>query len=87
MVVVSDKADMDVEAFDDGYLAAILKEDGETVDVGAPVGIIVPNESDISKFSADAGLFSSLSTSSDTASSSSSSKTVLDALYLTLRFK
>ena len=66
MVVESDKADMDVEAFDDGYLAAVIKEEGETVDVGAPVGIIVPDEEDISKFSADAGLFSSLYTTSDT---------------------
>eukprot|EP00549_Striatella_unipunctata_P014527 CAMPEP_0118710610 /NCGR_PEP_ID=MMETSP0800-20121206/23501_1 /TAXON_ID=210618 ORGANISM="Striatella unipunctata, Strain CCMP2910" /NCGR_SAMPLE_ID=MMETSP0800 /ASSEMBLY_ACC=CAM_ASM_000638 /LENGTH=57 /DNA_ID=CAMNT_0006614859 /DNA_START=73 /DNA_END=242 /DNA_ORIENTATION=- len=34
MVVESDKADMDVEAFEDGYLAAILKGEGEMVDVG-----------------------------------------------------
>jgi pyruvate/2-oxoglutarate dehydrogenase complex dihydrolipoamide acyltransferase (E2) component len=49
MVVESDKADMDVEAFEDGYLAAILKEEGEMVDVGAPVGIIVSSLDDISK--------------------------------------
>lgn len=47
MVVESDKADMDVEAFEDGYLAAILKEEGESAEVGAPVGIIVENEADI----------------------------------------
>lgn len=52
MVVESDKADMDVEAFDDGYLAAILKEEGEMADVGAPVGILVPTEADIVAFSA-----------------------------------
>ena len=72
MVVESDKADMDVEAFEDGYLAAILKNEGETVDVGAPVGIIVPNEDDISKLSTgaitDVGVVSSLSTSSNTQS-------------------
>jgi len=51
MVVESDKADMDVEAFEDGYLAAILKEEGEMADVGAPVGILVPNEADIDAFS------------------------------------
>jgi pyruvate dehydrogenase E2 component (dihydrolipoamide acetyltransferase) len=58
MVVESDKADMDVEAFEDGYLAAIYREEGETIDVGAPVGIIVPEEEDIAKISAqsDAGV-------------------------------
>ncbi len=73
MVVESDKADMDVEAFDDGFLAAIIKDEGETVDVGASVGIIVPNEDDISKISAagtDVGIVSSLSTSSETQSKS-----------------
>lgn len=49
MVVESDKADMDVEAFEEGYLAAILKQEGEMVDVGAPVGIIVSALEDISK--------------------------------------
>jgi pyruvate/2-oxoglutarate dehydrogenase complex dihydrolipoamide acyltransferase (E2) component len=53
MVVESDKADMDVEAFEDGYVAAILKEEGEMADVGAPVGILVPNEADVAAFSAN----------------------------------
>ena len=44
MVVESDKADMDVESFEDGYLAAILIEDGESAAVGSTVAIIVPNE-------------------------------------------
>lgn len=47
MVVESDKADMDVEAFEDGYLAAILTEEGEMADVGAPVGILVEEESQV----------------------------------------
>ena len=51
MVVESDKADMDVEAFEDGYLAAIMKEEGEMADVGAPVGILVANEADLATFS------------------------------------
>jgi pyruvate/2-oxoglutarate dehydrogenase complex dihydrolipoamide acyltransferase (E2) component len=51
MVVESDKADMDVEAFEDGYVAAILIEEGEMADVGAPVGILVSNEADIAAFS------------------------------------
>ena len=52
MVVESDKADMDVESFEDGFLAAIYMEEGSTVDVGASVGVIVPEEDDIAKISA-----------------------------------
>lgn len=51
MVVESDKADMDVEAFEDGYLAKILIEEGAVADVGAPVGILVPDEASIATFS------------------------------------
>jgi pyruvate dehydrogenase E2 component (dihydrolipoamide acetyltransferase) len=53
MVVESDKADMDVEAFEDGYIAAIFTEEGEMAAVGAPVGILVPNEADIAAYSAN----------------------------------
>merc|ERR1719215_178769 len=38
---------MDVEAFEDGYIAAIITEEGETANVGSPVAIIVSEESDI----------------------------------------
>jgi pyruvate dehydrogenase E2 component (dihydrolipoamide acetyltransferase) len=65
MVVESDKADMDVEAFEDGFLASIIMEEGSTVDVGAPVGIIVSNKEDISKISAQTS--SSLSSSTSVA--------------------
>jgi pyruvate dehydrogenase E2 component (dihydrolipoamide acetyltransferase) len=47
MVVESDKADMDVEAFEEGYLAAIITGEGETGTVGAPVALIAANEADI----------------------------------------
>jgi len=47
MVVESDKADMDVEAFDDGYIAKIYTQEGETADVGALVAVVVENEEDI----------------------------------------
>mmetsp|Transcript_28452 Transcript_28452/g.41879 ORF Transcript_28452/g.41879 Transcript_28452/m.41879 type:complete len:774 (-) Transcript_28452:67-2388(-) len=47
MVVESDKADMDVEAFEDGYLAAIVTAEGEVANVGAPVAIIAAEEGDI----------------------------------------
>jgi pyruvate dehydrogenase E2 component (dihydrolipoamide acetyltransferase) len=48
MVVESDKADMDVEAFEDGFLAAILTGEGESGAVGAPVALIATEEKDIS---------------------------------------
>ena len=37
LVVESDKADMDVESFEEGYIAKILTGDGETAAVGDPV--------------------------------------------------
>ncbi len=36
MVVESDKADMDVEAFESGYLARIIVPEGSVAPVGAP---------------------------------------------------
>eukprot|EP00578_Thalassiosira_sp_NH16_P017546 CAMPEP_0181118532 /NCGR_PEP_ID=MMETSP1071-20121207/23129_1 /TAXON_ID=35127 /ORGANISM="Thalassiosira sp., Strain NH16" /LENGTH=656 /DNA_ID=CAMNT_0023203039 /DNA_START=118 /DNA_END=2088 /DNA_ORIENTATION=- len=47
MVVESDKADMDVEAFEDGYIAAIITDEGEAANVGSPVALIAANEADI----------------------------------------
>lgn len=41
MVVESDKADMDVESFEEGYLAAVLTEEGASAKVGAAVALIV----------------------------------------------
>jgi len=48
MVVESDKADMDVEAFEDGFLAAIITDEGESAAVGSPVALIAAEEGDIS---------------------------------------
>ena len=47
LVVESDKADMDVESFQDGYLAAVLMPAGSTAPVGETIGIIVENEDEI----------------------------------------
>lgn len=49
MVVESDKADMEVESFEAGYLATILVDEGNSCDVGNVVGIIVEKEEDIGK--------------------------------------
>ena len=47
LVVESDKADMDVESFQDGYLAAVLMPAGSTAPVGETIGLIVENKEDI----------------------------------------
>ena len=47
LVVESDKADMDVESFEEGYLAAILVKDGEVAEVGAPVAYLAKSQADI----------------------------------------
>jgi pyruvate dehydrogenase E2 component (dihydrolipoamide acetyltransferase) len=47
MVVESDKADMDVEAFEDGVLAKILVQEGEMAPVGATVALIAPSADEV----------------------------------------
>jgi pyruvate dehydrogenase E2 component (dihydrolipoamide acetyltransferase) len=47
MVVESDKADMDVEAFEDGVLAKILVGEGEMAPVGNAVAIIAESAADV----------------------------------------
>ena len=47
LVVESDKADMDVESYEEGYLAVIAVKDGETAAVGAPVGYLVADKDQI----------------------------------------
>jgi pyruvate dehydrogenase E2 component (dihydrolipoamide acetyltransferase) len=47
MVVESDKADMDVEAFEDGFLAKIIVQEGEMAPVGEAVALMCESEADI----------------------------------------
>merc|ERR1719506_2820097 len=54
LVVESDKVDMDVESYEEGYLAAILTPEGESAAVGAPVAALAANEADIEKVAAAA---------------------------------
>lgn len=49
MTVESDKADMDVESFEAGYLATILVEEGGTAGVGETVALIAETEEDVAK--------------------------------------
>ncbi len=55
MVVESDKADMDVEAFEDGYLAKILVDEGEMAPVGDAVALIAASEDEIEEVANGAG--------------------------------
>merc|ERR1719437_177942 len=55
MVVESDKADMDVEAFEDGYLAKILIDEGEMAPVGDAVALIAASEDEIDEVANGAG--------------------------------
>ncbi|KAK9433722.1 2-oxoacid dehydrogenases acyltransferase-domain-containing protein [Lipomyces doorenjongii] len=49
--IETDKAQMDFEFQDDGYLAKILLEEGaKDVPVGKPIGVYVPNEEDVGAF-------------------------------------
>ena len=54
VVVESDKADMDVESFYDGFLAHICVEDGEMATVGAPIAYVAETEAEIPEAEAKA---------------------------------
>lgn len=62
VVVESDKADMDVETFYDGILAAIVVPEGETAPVGAPIGILAESEEEIAEAKAKAASSGATST-------------------------
>jgi pyruvate dehydrogenase E2 component (dihydrolipoamide acetyltransferase) len=54
LVVESDKADMDVESFNEGYLAAVLMPAGGTAPVGETIALIVETEAEIAEVAAQA---------------------------------
>lgn len=47
VIVESDKADMDVESFYEGYLATIITPAGETAAVGAAIALVAETEAEI----------------------------------------
>ena len=47
VVVESDKADMDVESFHEGYLATILVEAGQEAAVGSAIALLAETEAEI----------------------------------------
>lgn len=64
VVVESDKADMDVETFYDGYLAAIMVEEGGVASVGSAIALLAESEAEIAEAKAKANSSSSSSSSS-----------------------
>jgi pyruvate dehydrogenase E2 component (dihydrolipoamide acetyltransferase) len=54
LVVESDKADMDVESFQEGFLAVVLVEAGGTAPVGDTIGLIAESEAEIADVQAKA---------------------------------
>lgn len=54
VVVESDKADMDVETFYDGYLAAIMVEEGGVAPVGSAIALLAETEDEIADAKAKA---------------------------------
>lgn len=91
LVVESDKADMDVESYEDGYLAAIVVGESQSAAVGAPVGYLAKSKEDIEavKNAITGGSISSSSSStsspppstpSTTASTSTSALTTAPAI-------
>ncbi|KAK7343824.1 hypothetical protein VNO77_12870 [Canavalia gladiata] len=64
VVVESDKADMDVETFYDGYLAAIVVEEGGVAAVGSAIAFLAETEEEIPQAKSKASSSSSSSSSS-----------------------
>lgn len=73
VVVESDKADMDVETFYDGYLAAIMVEEGGVAPVGSAIALLAESEAEIADAKSKAA---STSPSSSSSSSSAAAENV-----------
>ncbi|PRQ24410.1 putative dihydrolipoyllysine-residue acetyltransferase [Rosa chinensis] len=54
VVVESDKADMDVETFYDGYLASIMVEEGGVAPVGSAIALLAETQDEIAEAKAKA---------------------------------
>ncbi len=74
LVVESDKADMDVEAFYEGYLATILVEADQVAPVGSVIGLIAETEAEIETAKASAASAPAESGASTTAAAKPSAE-------------
>ncbi|KAJ7973945.1 Dihydrolipoamide acetyltransferase component of pyruvate dehydrogenase complex [Quillaja saponaria] len=72
VVVESDKADMDVENFYDGYLAAIMVDEGGVATVGSAIALLAETEDEIAEAVSKASSSSSSSPATTAAESTSS---------------
>lgn len=54
LIVESDKADMDVESFNEGYMAAIVVDAGGSAPVGSTIALIAETEAEIEAAKAQA---------------------------------
>ncbi|WJI26001.1 2-oxo acid dehydrogenase subunit E2 [Thermosynechococcus sp. B1] len=72
LIVESDKADMDVESFYDGYLAVITVPAGEVAPVGSTIGLVAETEAEIAEAEAKAKSLGA-ATSSTTSSAATAS--------------
>lgn len=76
VVVESDKADMDVESFYDGYLAAIIVDEGLSAAVGSTIALLAETEEEIAL--AQSQKTSSSAPASGSATDSNAAPKVLD---------
>lgn len=55
VVVESDKADMDVESFNEGFMGGIVVQEGGVASVGAPIAYIAESEAELEEAKSKAG--------------------------------
>ncbi len=80
LVVESDKADMDVESFHDGFLASVLMPAGSSAPVGETIGLIVETADEIAAAQANAPSAPSQSVGEENKSSSTQIKEQKDTV-------
>ncbi|THU46698.1 hypothetical protein C4D60_Mb09t07640 [Musa balbisiana] len=80
VVVESDKADMDVETFYEGYLAAIMVEEGGVAPVGSAIALLAESEDEIPLAKSQASSSSSAVTASPPPAEAPASTTSLQTL-------
>ncbi|KAG5575361.1 hypothetical protein H5410_055495 [Solanum commersonii] len=83
VVVESDKADMDVESFYDGYLASIIVPEGSSAPVGSPIALLAESEDEISLAKSKTPTPTSISSPAATASVTEEVSTVAAAVTVT----
>jgi pyruvate dehydrogenase E2 component (dihydrolipoamide acetyltransferase) len=66
LIVESDKADMDVESFYEGYLAAIVTAAGDSAPVGAAIGLLAESEAEIEAAKQQAAVVNAASSAAPT---------------------